>query len=169
MSAITKRERICSVLLFVSILLMAFAPATEAQGSPLYVYPLKDQNQEKQDRDRYECHSRAVKQTGYDPSRAYPNNPTSLDPQPYRPSQPHILKGAGRGAALGAGGGAITGKAGKGAGAGAAKGGLAGGFRRVDERRQQTVQQQSNSAPASQQVNYTRAMAACLEVEEDEI
>jgi hypothetical protein len=31
-------------------------------------------------------------------------------PQPYKSSQPHVLKGAGRGAALGAVGGAITAK-----------------------------------------------------------
>lgn len=46
-----------------------------------------------------------------------------------------------------------------------AMGGLAGAFRRRDERRQQAAQQQANgaSAVASQQMSYTRAMAACLE------
>ena len=142
------------------------ATAGVAQSPPqLYIYPLRQQTSEQQDRDRYECHSWAVQQTGYDPSRAQPNNPTYLDPQPYRPSQPHVLRGAGRGAALGAVGGAITGDAGRGAAAGAAMGGLAGAFRRRDERRQQAAQQQANgaSAVASQQMSYTRAMAACLE------
>jgi len=144
---------------------MLLAQAGEAQNSQIYVYPLKGQNAEKQDRDRYECHSWAVQQTGYDPSRAQPSNPNYLDPQPYRPSQPHVLRGAGRGAALGAVGGAITGDAGKGAAAGAAMGGLAGGFRRRDAGRQQAAQQQANAASAasSQQMDYTRAMAACLE------
>jgi len=140
--------------------------SVRAQNPPqLYTYPLKNQTTELQDRDRYECHSWAVKQTGYDPSRAYPNNPAYLDPQPYQPAQRHVVRGAGRGAALGAVGGAITGDAGKGAAAGAAMGGLAGGFRRRDERGSQAVQQQANaaSAAASQQMNYTRAMAACLE------
>lgn len=136
-----------------------------AQAPQLYVYPLKEQSSEQQDRDRYECHSWAVRETGYDPSRTHPNNPTYLDPQPYQPSQRHVLRGAGRGAALGAVGGAITGDAGKGAAAGAAMGGLVGAFRRRDERRQQAAQQQANaaSATASHHMNYSRAMAACLE------
>jgi spermidine/putrescine-binding protein len=62
------------VLFLGLLLLLVFAGNAAAQGSSLYVYPLKNQNQEKQDRDRYECHSWAVQQTGYDPSRAYPNN-----------------------------------------------------------------------------------------------
>ncbi|HVN89603.1 MAG TPA: glycine zipper family protein [Candidatus Binataceae bacterium] len=136
-----------------------------AHAQNLYIYPLKNQSADQQNRDRYECHSWAVQQTGFDPSRANPSNPAYADPQPYQPSQPHVLKGAGRGAALGAVGGAIAGDAGKGAAAGAAMGGLAGGFRRMDEKRQQTAQRQANAAAAanSQQMNYTRAMAACLE------
>jgi hypothetical protein len=136
-----------------------------AQTPQVYVYPLKNQGADQQNRDRYECHNWAVQQTGYDPSRTYPNNPAQLDPQPYQPSRPHVMQGAGRGAALGAVGGAITGSAGKGAAAGAAMGGLAGGFRRRDERRQQSAQQQvsANQALANQQMNYTRAIAACLE------
>jgi Glycine-zipper domain len=137
-----------------------------AQSPPqLYIYPLKKQSVEQQDRDRYECHRWAVQQTGCDPSKTYPNNPSYQDPKPYRPSGPQVLRGAGRGAALGAVGGAITGNAGKGAAAGAAMGGLMGGFRKMDERRRQAAQEQANaaSALASQQMNYTRAMAACLE------
>jgi len=147
------------------LLLGLLSTSAAAQAPQLYVYPLKQQSSEQQDRDRYECHSWTVRQTGYDPSRAYSSNTNYLDPQPYRPSQPHVLRGAGRGAALGAVGGAITGDAGKGAAAGAAMGGLVGVFRRRDERRQQAAQQQMNAASvtASQQMNYTRAMAACLE------
>jgi hypothetical protein len=159
-------KRVCVRSLVTAMLTVPlFCGAVAAQNSQLYVYPLKNQSQKQQDQDRFECHSWAVQQTGYDPSRAYPSNPTQLDPQPYQPSQPHVLKGAGRGAALGAVGGAITGNAGKGAAAGAAMGGLAGGFRRMDEKRQQGSQQQANAAyaAASQQANYSRAMAACLE------
>ena len=161
--AMTRRSGYPRVAALLTLALLA--SRAYAQGSSLYVYPLKNQSQDQQDKDRYECHSWAVQQTGYDPSKAYPSNPTYLDPQPYQPSQPHVLKGAGRGAALGAVGGAITGNAGKGAAAGAAMGGLAGGFRRMDEKRQQAGQQQANAvaATASQQGNYTRAMAACLE------
>jgi hypothetical protein len=161
----SKRRNCVSLLSAFALLALLSTSAVEAQNSQLYVYPLKQQSQQQQDKDRYECHSWAVQQTGFDPSQAYPSNPNQFDPQPYRPSQPHVVRGAGRGAALGAVGGAITGNAGKGAAAGAAMGGLAGGFRRMDERRQQGAQQQANagSAAASQHANYSRAMSACLE------
>ena len=161
---ITRVPKGC-VILFSSLCLVLVLQTTWAQNQSLYVYPLKNQKPEQQDKDRYECHQWAVQQTGYDPSKTYPGNPYHLDPQPYRPSEPHVLKGAGRGAALGAVGGAITGNAGKGAAAGAAMGGLAGGFRRIDEKPQHTAQQRAKVASAGvvQQMNYTRAMAACLE------
>jgi hypothetical protein len=153
---------LCTVLIF-SALLTA-APAT-AQNSGMFIYPAKGQSQEKQDKDRYECHTWAVKQTGFDPSNPQAGISTAPGPQPYQPSQPHVLKGAARGAALGAVGGAITGNAGKGAGAGAAMGGLAGGFKRRDERIGQANQQQASAQTAQQSQNnaYQRAMAACLE------
>lgn len=146
-------------LVLVAVLFPVFALAQS--HSQLYVYPLKKQSTEQQEKDRYECHRWAAQQSGYDPSKAHSSNVAS---EPYRPSGPHVLRGAGRGAALGAVGGAIGGNAGKGAAAGAAMGGMVGGFRRRDERRQ-VAQQQANasSALASKQANYTRAMAACLE------
>jgi hypothetical protein len=147
-----------------------------AQTNDIFIYPARGQSQAQQDRDRYECHSWATRQTGFDPSRAAtaampPPPPTT----PYQPSQRHILRGAGRGAALGAVGGAITGDAGKGAAAGAAMGGLVGGFRRRDERRQHYAQQQyaqqqhmqqyaaHQSAQQGLRTSYNRAMAACLQ------
>ena len=71
------------------------------------------------------------------PTQPYPTTRAYSAPNTYRPSQRHIVRGAGRGAALGAVGGAIAGDAGKGAAAGAAMGGMVGGFRRRDERRRQ--------------------------------
>jgi hypothetical protein len=160
-------RRICIrgllAILFASILL-AMEPA-RAQNGDMFIYPAKGQSQEKQDKDRYECHTWAVKQTGFDPSKPQTAASNSAASQQYQPTQPHILKGAGRGAALGAVGGAITGNAGKGAAAGAAMGGLAGGFKRRDERQQQAYQQQANAhnSQQGQQMAYQRAMAACLE------
>jgi Glycine-zipper domain len=153
-------------MLVVTILSVSMALSLVGRAqSELYVYPLKKQTSEQQDKDRYECHRWAVQQTGFDPSSTNPRNPSYLDPQPHRPTQPHVLKGAARGSALGAVGGAIGGNAGKGAAAGAAVGGLAGGFRRMDERRQNAAPQQANASAAatSDQMNYSRAMAACLE------
>ena len=150
------------VLTFVALLT---ATSALAQNSGMFIYPAKGQSQEKQDKDRYECHTWAVKQTGYDPSNPQAGVASAPVPQTYQPSQPHVLKGAGRGAALGAVGGAITGNAGKGAAAGAAMGGLAGGFKRRDERIGQANQQQAavQSAQQGQRNTYQRAMAACLE------
>lgn len=149
----------------VLIILPIVVSAGTAAAQNMYVYPAKGQSQAQQDKDKYECHTWAVKQTGFDPTNPQAAPPVSAGAQPYQPSQPHVLKGAGRGAALGAVGGAITGDAGKGAAAGAAMGGLAGGFRRRDERRQQSAQAQANvtAAQQSQGVAYQRAMAACLE------
>lgn len=147
------------------VCILLFAGSAKAQSGDLYIYPAKGQDKTKQDEDRYDCHSWAVSQTGFDPSKPQANVPSSSGGQQYQPSQPHVLRGGARGAALGAVGGAIAGDAGKGAAAGAAMGGLAGGFRRRDERRQQASQQQANaqSAQQSQQSSYNRAMASCLE------
>ncbi len=147
------------------LLIITALSAGSAAAQDIFIYPAKAQSQAQQDKDRYECHAWAVKQTGFDPSR--PQSMTSNAPpsSEYRPSQPHVVRGAARGAALGAVGGAITGDPGKGAGAGAAMGGLAGAMRRRDERRQAGSQQQANAQQAmqSQRNSYHRAMAACLE------
>jgi Glycine-zipper domain len=138
-----------------------------SRAQDIYAYPAKGQSQSQQDRDRYECHSWAVKQTGFDPSRAQAAASDTHAVAKPPPPQGHVVKGAARGAALGAVGGAITGNAGTGAAAGAAMGGLAGGIRRRDQRIQQSQQQQvaTQSAANSQQSQrnaYHRAMAACL-------
>jgi len=139
--------------------------AGTAVAQDIFIYPAKGQSQAQQEKDRYECHSWAVQQTGFDPSKPQTHTGNSETSQTYKPSQPHVLKGAARGAALGAVGGAITGNAGKGAGAGAAMGGVAGGFRRRDERRDQSNKQavNANNAASSQGTSYNRAMAACLQ------
>lgn len=148
-----------------SVTFSAFLSVTSVMAQDMFIYPTKGQSQEKQDKDRYECHTWAVKQTGFDPSNPQAGIANAPGPQPYQSSQPHVLKGAGRGAALGAVGGAITGNAGKGAAAGAAMGGLAGGFKRRDEKVNQANQQQvsAQSAQQSRHTAYQRAVAACLE------
>jgi hypothetical protein len=141
--------------------LLSFVATAGAQ-TDMFIYPAKNQSQEQQDKDRYECHSWAVKQTGFDPSM--PQAANSQPSQQNRPSQPYILQGAGRGAALGAVGGAITGDAGKGAAAGAAMGGIVGGFRRRDQRMRQADMQADTAAASSPgRSAYMRAMSACLQ------
>jgi len=165
------------VSFFVALIaLPLFGAAALAQSNDIYIYPARGQSQAQQNQDRYECHSWAVNQTGFDPSRPpQAAMPAAPAPNTYQPSQRHIVRGAGRGAALGAVGGAIAGDAGKGAAAGAAMGGLVGGFRRRDEKRQQYAQQQymqqqyaqqqqyAYQSSQNQRAAYQRAMAACLQ------
>ena len=155
-------RRFVALSLIVWLLIFVLASARSSAQEP-YIYPAKGQSQAQQDKDRYECHTWAAQQTGFDPSN--PQSSSASASRQYQPSQPHVVKGAARGAALGAVGGAIAGDAGKGAGAGAAMGGLAGGFRRRDERRQQANAQASDTSAAAsnQRTSYNRAMAACLQ------
>src|SRR5215471_14570943 len=89
--------------------MVLLARGANAQSSSLYVYPSKGQSQAQQDRDKYECHSWAVGQSGFDPSKAQTTSSSQQQPQG------HVARGAARGAALGAVGGAIAGNAGTGA------------------------------------------------------
>jgi len=157
------RRSVLSLFGILSLAIFLLTGTVFAQD--IFIYPAKGQSQAQQDKDRYECHSWAVQQTGFDPSKPQTHAGNSDTSQPYKPSQPHVLKGAARGATLGVVGGAITGNAGKGAAAGAAMGGLAGGFRRRDERLDQSNQRAAASANAatSQGAAYNRAMAACLQ------
>ncbi len=149
--------------------------AAWAQG--LIIYPSKGQSQQQLSRDRYECHTWAVQQTGFDPTNpqmAQSNVPAAAPPPRAEAPQGGLLRGGARGAALGAVGGAIAGNAGKGAAIGAATGALFGGFRRRDQRRrqqaqqqqyqqqQQQAQQQRTQAANQRQSGYNRAMTACL-------
>jgi Glycine-zipper domain len=158
------RERLVA-LPFIAWLLILLLTSVCSNAQGPYIYPSKGQSQAQQDKDRYECHTWAAQQTGFDPSNPKSTTLNAAASRQYQPSQPHVIRGAARGAALGAVGGAIAGDAGKGAGAGAAMGGVAGGFRRRDERRQQANAQASDTSAAvsNQRTSYNRAMAACLQ------
>ena len=152
--------------------------AAWAQG--LIIYPSKGQSQQQQSRDRYECHTWAVQQTGFDPTNpqmAQSSFVAAAPPPQAEAPQGGILRGGARGAVIGVVGGAIAGNAGKGAAIGAATGALFGGFRRRDQRRRQQLaqqqyqQQQQQQQQALQQQTqaanqrrngYDRAMTACL-------
>ena len=155
------------------ILLSVMAAAAGAQD--VFMYPARGQSQQQQDRDRYECHSWAVGQTGFDPSRASAASaPPPPPPPPQEAPQGGLLRGGARGAAIGAVGGAIGGDAGKGAAIGAATGAMIGGIRRREQMQRQAQQQSSyqqqaaaqanqGSANAAQRDKYNRAMTACLQ------
>src|SRR5579863_3923727 len=98
MIKLTKFQKsISSISMFaltVCVIGIATPLSARAQANGMFIYPKNGQSQQLQDKDRYECHTWAVNQTGFDPSRMSAGNPNAYDPQPYRPSQPHILKGA---------------------------------------------------------------------------
>jgi hypothetical protein len=145
-------------------LVAALAVPPVALAQQVYVYPDRGQSPQQQQQDRYQCHTWAVQQTGFDPTMAAA---APAPPPPSTAPQGQVVQGAARGAALGAVGGAIAGDAGKGAAAGAAMGGLFGAMKRHDQQVQsqhayssQVSQQQAAQAQASSA--YNRALAACL-------
>jgi hypothetical protein len=140
------------VLAEAALLLMTSSALAQTPG--IYVYPAKGQSQAQQDKDKSECHTWAVSQSGFDPG----NTQTTA---PVQQQKHQVARGAAGGAALGAVGGAITGNPGTGAAAGAAMGGLAGGLRRRSDRRQQ--QANANAQVSSGQQAYNRALTACLQ------
>jgi hypothetical protein len=153
-----------SISLFVSPLALAALVAGPTLASDLFIYPKKGQSQAQQDKDRFECHSWAVTQTGFDPTRAQ----VSAPPPPEKTSEGGAVRGAARGAAVGAIGGAIGGDAGKGAAIGAGVGAAGGGMRRRSAERAQADQyqksvEQSQAELEKQRATYNKALSACLE------
>ena len=147
---------LCAVLA-----LAVFTPQANAQN--VFAYPNNNQSQEQQSRDRYECHSWAVQQTGFDPS-----NPSAVAPVP-----PARESGSGgeplAGAAKGAIAGAIIGEvvddsAGKGAAVGATLGFLRGDSksRRARQEARERQERQQAAALNNERNNYNRAFGACM-------
>ena len=156
----TKRRGLLVLALLVSAL-----DTSSALGSDVIIYPAKGQSPEQQNRDRYDCHTWAVQQTGFDPTKPQTAQPA---PPPQQAPQGGAVRGAARGAAVGAVGGAIAGDAGKGAAVGAATGGMIGGMKKRDQQAQAAQAQsqaaaQQQAALSQQQAGYNRALGACLE------
>jgi len=145
-------------------------PPPPAAPRPIMVYPARGQSPDQLERDRYECHVWAVQQSGFDPSR--PGMP---------PSQRVVVEPAnppGSGTAVGAIAGAILGAAIAGprnAGAGLLLGGITGAA--VGTASDANAQAQANAeqaqfdrsqaasaqAAAAGEMNYRRAIGACLD------
>jgi hypothetical protein len=161
--------RYASPVVIVAMLSACVAPVRTVAVAPapappkLFVYPANGQSPEQLDRDRYECHTWAVQQTGVDPSRA-----------DARPEQRVVVAPApGAGTVTGAVGGAILGSliAGpRAAGFGALFGGVTGAAigSSVDAQAQQQAQMtqqqlnQQRSADMAGAQAYRRAISACL-------
>jgi len=135
------------------------AAVTTAQAADMYVYPKGGQDKAQQDKDTYECHSWAVQQTGFDPTK-----PPSTGTQTQSSQGGEVVGGAAKGAALGAIGGAIAGDAGKGAAIGAGVGAAGGGIKKRSAQKEQEAQQQAaKQAYQNNLESYNRAKATCLE------
>ena len=145
------------------------APAPE-QFVEVVAYPAQGQSDQQLDRDRYECHGWAVKQTGFDPSMAAtPPHQRVVVVQGGPPPGAQVANGAVTGAVLGA----IVSNPGN-SGAGALIGGILGatigavGESQRTAATQRVVQdaQSRNAAEYSAQEqrasDYRRALGACL-------
>lgn len=144
------------------------APPAVAQIASVAAYPAKGQSLEQADRDRYECHNWAVKQSGFDPSQ--PNVPPAYRVQVMRPQGSDIAAGGVVGALIGA---SVTRPRDAGVGAliGAVTGAAIGAASDQAKTEQADRQQaradaavtQRNQAIEAQAQSYRRAITACLE------
>jgi hypothetical protein len=132
----------------------------------VFVYPAHGQSPEQTERDRYECHTWAVQQTGVDPSRADASAYERVIVQPSTPPGANTAGGAIAGGIIGA---IIGGPRNAGAGLvlGAATGAVVGSA--VDANAQaeaRQTQQQINQTAAEGRARadaYRRAIGACLQ------
>jgi len=178
---IRARAAFLNTLVLVGGAAFADSPAPPAESPPpvetpvafnadIYVYAAQGQNDRQLDRDRYECHNWAVKQSGYNPS----------DPHlaPHQQIQVVAAPPAGRDTVAGAISGAVTGAiiagphdSGEGAVIGAIAGGMLGAI--SDSQRQKEAERINGNNAAQAQAerarlefqasNYRRAISACLE------
>ena len=136
---------------------VALLSARVAGAEPV-AYPTKGQSSEQQNRDEYECHEWAQKQTGVDP--------VALAEQTTAPSSSSSKSGLGS-SLPGAGLGAIRGAADGDAGAGALHGAGMGRLSAVVRSRRQMEKQQDAASDQKADVRaqldkYDRAYSACL-------
>lgn len=146
------------------------AEASAANGADIYVYPTKGQSEQQLDRDRYECHGWAFKQTGYDPTQPNlaPHQQVQVVQMP--PDHRGAVNGAIAGAVIGA---TVAGPydAAQGAVVGAVAGAMAGAATDSARSREaaghasrQTSADQAEQARLEKQAyDYRRAISACLE------
>lgn len=140
----------------------------------VYFYPTAGQSPAQQDRDRYECHLWAVKQSGFDPSLPLPAPSPRVEVIPSPPPGHDTALGAVTGAVIGAAVGSPR-STGEGAVVGAVAGAVMGAAsdasrqeraeaieRRYDQRRYDQSAQRTAQVERQAQ-DYRRAMGACLE------
>jgi hypothetical protein len=146
--------------------LLTLAAASVSLAQQQFVYPAKGQSAEQQKKDEYECHTWAVQQTGFDPTK--PAQASAPAPTATAPTTPTgATPGAGvRGAARGAVVGEIVAddaRAGAAVGAVAARGASRQANRQQQAAQQQQQQQSTQQQQSQKQAAYGKARAACLE------
>src|SRR5476649_1236665 len=145
-------------------------PRTYAVPAPppqrVFVYPANGQSAEQTERDRYECHTWAVQQTGVDPSRSDASAYERVIVQPSTPPGSNAVGGAIAGAIIGS---IIGGPRNAGAGLvlGGATGAVIGSAADANAQQQaRMTQQQINESAAEGRARgdaYRRAIGACLQ------
>lgn len=136
----------------------------------VYFYPTAGQSPAQQDRDRYECHLWAVKQTSFDPSLPLPAPSPRVEVIPSPPPGHDTALGAVTGAVLGAAVGSPH-STGEGAVVGAVAGAMIGAASDASrQERAEVIQRRydQRDTPRTAQLerqaqDYRRAMSACLE------
>lgn len=150
-----KSITIPTLILSVSLTMIG---SVEAQQ---YIFPENGQTKEQQQKDEYTCHSWAVGETGYDPTK-----PQTVEKAPApKPQARAGLRGALRGAAVGA---VVAEVGGNDASNGAAKGaaiGALGARGKANAANAKASQQQQQAQQLSQQQlgEYNKARSVCLE------
>lgn len=126
----------------------------------LYVFPTKNQSQQQQKVDEFECYKWAMDQSGIDPL-----NLPRVEVQTESGPTGGAVVGAAGGAAAGAAIGAIAGDAGKGAAIGAVAGGLAGRRRgqAAQAQHNQQAQAQANKSEQEMKDSFLKAFKVCME------
>jgi hypothetical protein len=144
---------------FILALSASLTLAVAAAAAEPVVYPAKGQSAEQQERDQYECHEWATKDTGVDPVALAEQKLGTPAPEKNEGG----LGGAARGAGVGAAGGAMEGDAAAGAARGFGIGRMVSVFKAKRQlREQQSANASQASAVQAQLDTYDRAYAACL-------
>jgi len=156
------------------VLIFTSAATVAVMAQQVFAYPSAGQAVEQQSMDRYECHTWAVQQTGFDPSGLPPHQMQAAPIQTVQVAKgggagEALVSGAVEGAATGALVGVISGdKVGGTAAAGAAVGALKGLFKDSRRKSKNRAQAQQQRSAAQVQVahlgreNYNRAWGACM-------
>lgn len=143
------------------------APRYEAPPPPqVYVYPRHGQSPAQVDRDRYDCHVWAARESGFDPSRHSMPAQARASVVPARPADQTVAAGAVTGAVLGAMV-ADRGDTAKGAIIGAVAGSMLGAVAaNAQEAEAARIGQQLDGRGGRHEregAGYRRALSACLD------